>query len=280
MPLEPQLARARDERVALNLWTTAHAYEAGLRMALHQLNTGYCNHHAPQIGASIPRKDQPAGIVPDQKTGCRPGQAKHHDRQLPIPNLAAGSSPTIERSPSNPQLLFAAHRDEVPLPPSALVDDLPRRLDEILLRCLAKSPSERYATARELQHDLASLCPDAAEPKIRGGVTVLIIDDDRLTRRMVGDILKRNGVSVLEAENGYTGVEMALREKPDLVFLDLIMPVLDGREALRILKSNSSSAEIPVVVMTGLEDSREEAMLARDIGAAAFLNKPVQNDVL
>lgn len=180
----------------------------------------------------------------------------------------------------DPQELFAAHRSEMPAPPSSLVKDLPQSFDEVLLRCLEKRPSERYQTARDLSRALAGLWPEAVAPRLKTGTTVLVIDDDRLTRRMVGDALRRRGVGVIEAENGFRGVELALSDKPDLVLLDLIMPVLDGREALRILKSNPAVADVPVVVMTGLEDTREEAMLARDIGAVAFLNKPVQDDVL
>jgi CheY-like chemotaxis protein len=74
-------------------------------------------------------------------------------------------------------------------------------------------------------------------------------------------------------------VDKAVKEQPDLIILDLNMPVLDGREALRILKWNPKTSQIPVVILTSVADE-DEAMYAKDTGAAAYLTKPIQPDVL
>ena len=67
---------------------------------------------------------------------------------------------------------------------------------------------------------------------------------------------------------------------PQLILLDMVMPVLDGTEALRILKSNPVTKPIPVVMMTALSETSEESLLATETGAAAFINKPLTTQVV
>ena len=184
----------------------------------------------------------------------------------------------------DPGQVFEAHLMEPPPPPSQFRPELPQACDEALLRGLAKRPAERYAEANDFYRAIAAALGQPVTAKTKAPSAertrrVLIIDDDRLTRAIVGDMLRACGAVVSEAANGYEGVERALDQPPDLVLLDLMMPVLDGRETLRILKHNPKSAGIPVVMLTALEDP-EEAMYSKELGAAAFLNKPVQEDVL
>ena len=70
-----------------------------------------------------------------------------------------------------------------------------------------------------------------------------------------------------------------MREKPSFILLDVVMPVLDGRDALRILKNNPRTADIPIIMLTSLDDDEEETF-ATQAGAAALLNKPIPENVL
>ena len=79
---------------------------------------------------------------------------------------------------------------------------------------------------------------------------ILIVDDEALNRKLLEDVLGARGHEVLIAENGQKAVEQARSEHPDLILLDLKMPVMDGYEALDLLKGEEETSGIPVWVVT------------------------------
>ena len=107
------------------------------------------------------------------------------------------------------------------------------------------------------------------------GKTVLIVDDAIDNRVVYGLFLEHFGVRVLQAQNGWEGVQQARQEKPDLILMDLAMPVMDGIEATRHLRADESTASIPVIVVSGHADPRTRAE-ARECGCDLFLSKPVR----
>jgi type IV pilus assembly protein PilB len=108
---------------------------------------------------------------------------------------------------------------------------------------------------------------------------VLIVDDDRITRMLVKLLLEREGYHVLEGENGEQGVEIAHRERPDLLITDLMMPDMDGYQAIERIRRDISLATLPVMVLTA-EDGPgiEERVL--ELGADDYLIKPFEPQVL
>ncbi len=80
---------------------------------------------------------------------------------------------------------------------------------------------------------------------------VLVVDDFADAREMYGEYLKFCGFRVAEAQNGVEAIDKAKRLKPDLILMDLSMPVVDGWEATRRLKADASTKGIPVVALTG-----------------------------
>lgn len=90
-------------------------------------------------------------------------------------------------------------------------------------------------------------------------VTVLVVDDDPDARTVYRDALESSGYRVLTARHGAEGVDTARRQRPDLVLLDIRMPVMDGLDALRYLKSYASTARIPVWGISAyFEELKEE----------------------
>jgi CheY-like chemotaxis protein len=79
---------------------------------------------------------------------------------------------------------------------------------------------------------------------------VLIVEDEKPIRELLDDFLSDEGFDTLLAENGQRGVELARAEQPDLVLMDLMLPLLDGFAAMRALKEDPATCEIPVVVMS------------------------------
>jgi len=105
-------------------------------------------------------------------------------------------------------------------------------------------------------------------------VRVLVVDDDRLNLQMMHDMLTPLGYEVLTAENGSTCLDAARSELPDLIFLDVVMPVMDGFEACEMLKADSRTEHIPIVLVTSLDD-RESRLKGLSVGASDFISKPV-----
>ena len=104
---------------------------------------------------------------------------------------------------------------------------------------------------------------------------VLVIDDSKFARRMCRDVLSSMAHEILEAATGQEGLEVAERESPDVIVLDLLMPGLAGEEVLRILQERNPS--VPVIVMTA-NTQEKTADECRALGAAQVINKFVNPD--
>ena len=97
------------------------------------------------------------------------------------------------------------------------------------------------------------------------------MDDSKFLRMATERALARAGYSVSTAPDGETALEMARREKPDVILLDMLLPKIPGHDVLMALKKDPATAEIAVVVLTGL--SHKNADRLRQDGACAFLEK-------
>lgn len=104
---------------------------------------------------------------------------------------------------------------------------------------------------------------------------LLIVDDELAIVEALQDILSVEGYDIATAFNGAEGLQRMADVKPDLVLLDLMMPVMDGREMLRRMREDASLQGIPVVVMSAGRISDEERR-----SSARFLAKPFELDVL
>jgi len=104
---------------------------------------------------------------------------------------------------------------------------------------------------------------------------VLIVDDSRTSRRILRNLLDENGYEVIEAENGELGVQKYKEENPDMVTMDITMPVMDGLEALKAIREYDSNAKIVMVTAAGQESKVMEAV---KLGATEFITKPLEKD--
>jgi len=108
---------------------------------------------------------------------------------------------------------------------------------------------------------------------------ILIIEDDELNRDMLSRRLVRRGFEVVLAVDGLQGVEMALSEQPNLILMDMSLPVLNGCEATRRLKASPLTRSIPIIALTAhaMNSDREQAL---DAGCDDFDTKPIALDRL
>jgi PAS domain S-box-containing protein len=106
--------------------------------------------------------------------------------------------------------------------------------------------------------------------------TVLVIDDDEAVHETVGAMLAREGYRVLHARSGPEGLAIAREQKPDAITLDVMMPQMDGWSVLTAIKADAGLKDIPVIIITMLNDRA----IALSLGASGFLTKPIAWDRL
>lgn len=104
---------------------------------------------------------------------------------------------------------------------------------------------------------------------------VLVADDELVTRKLLTHQLEKAGYTVITAENGHEALKLTLAQKPDLVLMDISMPMMDGFTSLRMMRQLYDSTDLPIIMMTS--SSKEEQVVGCfDAGASDYLAKPIQ----
>ncbi|MGZ4289393.1 MAG: response regulator [Gaiellaceae bacterium] len=103
---------------------------------------------------------------------------------------------------------------------------------------------------------------------------ILIVDDNANNRKLARDVLEFAGFSTVEATGGLEGVALAMEHKPNLVLMDIRMPDLNGTEALKMLRDDSRTAEIPIVALTSSTMHGDEERFLK-MGFDGYLAKPI-----
>ena len=105
--------------------------------------------------------------------------------------------------------------------------------------------------------------------------TVLLVEDNLDNRTIYRTILEHFAFQVLEAMDGEQGVRLARELLPDIVLMDISIPIIDGHEATRILKADPTTASIPIIALTA-HATREDRALAAEAGCDAYISKPAE----
>lgn len=101
---------------------------------------------------------------------------------------------------------------------------------------------------------------------------ILIIEDDAVLQKSLSEYLKSEGFETEVAADGDAGIETALKTKPDLILLDIVLPKKDGYEVLKAVKNDEQTKDVPVVLLTNL-DSIADVEKALELGATTYLVK-------
>ena len=107
----------------------------------------------------------------------------------------------------------------------------------------------------------------------RAGSRMLVIDDSPTIVALLKRMLQQNHYEVLEAFDAESGIEIARREVPDLIFLDIVLPGMDGFNALRTLRRDPATRDVPIIMISGNAQATEQFYVQR-IGADDFMKKP------
>ena len=102
---------------------------------------------------------------------------------------------------------------------------------------------------------------------------ILVVEDQEDNRQILRDLLTSVGYQILEAEDGQRGITSAEVERPDLILMDIQMPIMDGYEATRRIKANPALSGIPIIVVTSYALSGDEEK-ARAAGCDDYITKP------
>jgi len=104
------------------------------------------------------------------------------------------------------------------------------------------------------------------------GKKILFIEDESALQTTFGDMLTKQGYEMIKAMDGKTGLELAKKEQPNLILLDLILPKMDGFGVLKGLKEDQETKQIPVIILTNLENTGD-VQRALELGAMTYLTK-------
>jgi len=107
----------------------------------------------------------------------------------------------------------------------------------------------------------------------------LIVEDDSKTLKLLRDTLKAQCYRVIEATNGEEAIDLATRQKPDLITMDVQLPVMSGLDAVRAIKANPTTTHIPIIALTA-DAMRGQDQITLEAGCDAYISKPFSIDVL
>ena len=123
----------------------------------------------------------------------------------------------------------------------------------------------------------------APEPKSSASslasLKVMVIDDSKTIRKSAETLLNKEGCNVLTAEDGFDALAKIAEHKPDLIFIDIMMPRLDGYQTCTLIKNNRQFRDIPVIMLTS-KDSIFDKARGRIVGSEEYLTKPFTRDDL
>ncbi len=111
------------------------------------------------------------------------------------------------------------------------------------------------------------------------GVKVLVIDDSKTIRRSAENLLSKEGCKVVTAKDGYEALAKVVEGNPEIIFVDIMMPRLDGYQTCALIKNNNRYGHIPIILLSS-KDSIFDKARGRIVGAQHYLTKPFTRDEL
>ena len=163
-----------------------------------------------------------------------------------------------------------------------IANDLQSQIDLLIVDRPVEINADRVASLSDIEGLLSSVNEfkfELSEISRISGKKILIVDDDKINRSIFSRRLQQRGLEVFQRENGHQALDFVRSQHVDLILLDLLMPGMNGIEALEKIKLVDGYANIPILIISGLDDPRSIVMCLRR-GATDYLSKPVELSVL
>ena len=163
-----------------------------------------------------------------------------------------------------------------------IANDLQNQIDLLIVDRPVGINADGVATPSDIEGLLSSVNEfkfEFSEISRISGKKILIVDDDKINRSIFSRRLQQRGLEVFQRENGHQALDFVRSQHVDLILLDLLMPGMNGIEALEKIKLVDGYANIPILIISGLDDPRSIVMCLRR-GATDYLSKPVELSVL
>lgn len=129
------------------------------------------------------------------------------------------------------------------------------------------------------QEQLKTAADKTESPAGSANIRILVVDDSATIRRSAETMLANQGYEVFTAENGFEALSQITRHQPDLIFVDIMMPRLDGYQTCAIIKNNADYRDTPVVMLTS-KDGLFDMARGRVVGSDQYLTKPFTREEL
>ncbi len=163
-----------------------------------------------------------------------------------------------------------------------IANDLQSQIDLLIVDRPVEINADGVASPSDIEGLLSSVNEfkfELSEISRISGKKILIVDDDKINRSIFSRRLQQRGLEVFQRENGHQALDFVRSQHVDLILLDLLMPGMNGIEALEKIKLVDGYANIPILIISGLDDPRSIVMCLRR-GATDYLSKPVELSVL
>ena len=118
-----------------------------------------------------------------------------------------------------------------------------------------------------------------SDTNVLDGLKVMVIDDSKTIRRTAETLLKKSGCEVVTAIDGFEALSKILEHRPDIIFVDIMMPRLDGYQTCALIKNNKMFKETPVIMLSS-KDGLFDRARGRIVGSEQYLTKPFTKDEL
>ncbi len=118
-----------------------------------------------------------------------------------------------------------------------------------------------------------------SDSNLLDGLKVMVIDDSKTIRRTAETLLKKSGCEVITAVDGFEALSKILEHRPDIIFVDIMMPRLDGYQTCALIKNNKIFKDTPVIMLSS-KDSLFDRAKGRIVGSEQYLTKPFTKDEL
>ena len=108
---------------------------------------------------------------------------------------------------------------------------------------------------------------------------ILVVEDNDNNLYLIRFILEKNGFEVIEARDGLSGVELAVKEKPDLILMDIQLPDINGLEATKKIRASEADGDVPIIALTSyaMTGDREKSLAA---GCTGYIEKPINPETI